>query len=168
MSSSSAEFYSFTVPDAQGNDISMSDYKGKVVMIVNVASSCGLTPQYQELQQLYEQYKDEGFEILAFPCNQFAFQERGSNEEICQFARTKFNVTFKIFAKTTVNGSDTIPLYKYLKKEGEGSMFNAIKWNFTKFLITRDGKVLQRYSPYTKPLEIEEDIKKLLAEKPSE
>lgn len=114
---SSSEFYSFTVPDAQGNEVSMSEYKGKVLMIVNVASSCGLTPQYEELQQLYEKYKDQGFEILAFPCNQFAFQERGSNEEICQFARKKFNVSFKIFAKVCMmffSLWDFLLLYYYL------------------------------------------------------
>ncbi|EFC38361.1 predicted protein [Naegleria gruberi] len=159
-----SEFYSFVVPDAQGNDVKLSDYKGKVVMVVNVASSCGKTPQYAGLQKLYEKYKDQGLEILAFPCNQFAFQERGSNEEICTFTRDKYKVTFKMFAKTTVNGGDTIPLYQYLKKEGEGSLFNAIKWNFTKFLVSKSGKVLQRYSPNTEPEDMEEDIKKLLAE----
>jgi len=136
----------------------------------------GLT---DDLQEIYNKYKDQGFEILAFPCNQVSYfvqmvwcwpaeqfggQEPGTNEEICTFARSKFKVTFKIFDKINVNGSEAHPLYQWLKKEGSGFMFDAIKWNFTKFLIGKDGKVLKRYAPTTNPKDLEEDIKKLLSE----
>ncbi|KAG2389168.1 hypothetical protein C9374_014568 [Naegleria lovaniensis] len=156
------DFYSFTAKDAQLNDVSMADYKGKVVMVVNVASKCGFTKQVNELQEIYNKYKDQGFEVLAFPCNQFGSQEPGTNEEICQFARSKFKVTFKIFDKINVNGDQTHPLYAFLKKEGSGFLVDAIKWNFTKFLIGKDGKVLKRYAPTTNPKDMAEDIEKLL------
>ncbi|EFC47763.1 predicted protein [Naegleria gruberi] len=162
--STDSDFYSFTVKDADLNDVSMADYKGKVVMIVNVASRCGFTKQYDEIQEVYNKYKDQGFEVLAFPCNQFGSQEPGTNEEICTFARTKFKVTFKIFDKINVNGSETIPLYNFLKKEGAGFLVDAVKWNFTKFLVSKSGKVLKRYAPNTSPKDMEDDIQKLLKE----
>ncbi|CAI9117282.1 OLC1v1018641C1 [Oldenlandia corymbosa var. corymbosa] len=150
--------------DARGNDVPLSNYKGKVVLIVNVASKCGLTEaNYKELNVLYEKYKDQGFEILAFPCNQFAWQEPGTNEEIQETACTRFKAEFPIFEKIDVNGKNVDPLYKFLKSQKGGLLINAIKWNFTKFLINKEGKVVERYAPRTSPLEIEEDIKKLLA-----
>ncbi|KAL9655851.1 hypothetical protein ABK040_000913 [Willaertia magna] len=157
-----SSFYEHTAIDAQGNTINMEDYKGKVILIVNVASKCGFTPQYEPLQKLYEQYKDKGLEIFAFPCNQFAGQEPGDNQEICQFVKQKFNIGFKIFEKIEVNGDNTHPLYKFLKKEGKGFLTDAIKWNFTKFLIDKQGKVYHRYAPTTNPKDMEGDIIKLL------
>ncbi|KAL9650266.1 hypothetical protein ABK040_014921 [Willaertia magna] len=157
-----SSFYEFEAKDGEGNVTSMNNYKGKVVMVVNVASKCGYTPQYEPLQKLYEQYKDQGLEILAFPCNQFAGQEPGDNNEICTFARNKYKITFKIFEKIKVNGDEAHPLYKYLKKEGKGFLTDAVKWNFTKFLIDRNGNVFHRYAPTTNPSDMEEDIKKLL------
>lgn len=150
--------YDFTVKDAKKNDVNLSDYKGKVLLVVNTATGCGFTPQYEGLQYLYEQYQSKGFEILDFPCNQFAFQAPGSEDEIVDFCQSRYGVTFNQFAKIKVNGSKQDPLYKYLKTQKSGS----IKWNFTKFLIDREGNVIERYSPKTKPEEIEEKIKELL------
>ncbi|EFC49399.1 predicted protein [Naegleria gruberi] len=158
------DIYSFSVKDADLNEVSLSEYKGKVLLIVNVASKCGFTKQYDDLQEVYNKYKEQGFEVLAFPCNQFGSQEPGTNEEICTFARSKFKTTFKIFDKVEVNGSGTIPLYAYLKKEGSGFLVDAVKWNFTKFLVSKSGKVLKRYSPTTNPKDLEDDIQKLLKE----
>ena len=135
--------YDYKVDDSQKNPVSLSDYKGKTLLIVNVASRCGLTPQYKGLQELYSKYSDKDFEILAFPCNQFGAQEPGSNEEIKEFCDINFNVSFKIFDKINVNGSSASPLFKHLKNEAKGVMGSeAIKWNFTKFLIDNNGSVI--------------------------
>ncbi|XP_065866721.1 probable glutathione peroxidase 2 [Euphorbia lathyris] len=156
--------YDFTVKDIRGNDANLSEYRGKVVLIVNVASKCGLTnSNYKELNVLYEKYKSQGFEILAFPCNQFAGQEPGSNEEIQEVACTMFKAEFPIFDKIDVNGKNTAPLFKYLKSEKGGLFGDSIKWNFTKFLVNKEGKVVERYAPTTAPLKTEKDIQNLLA-----
>ncbi|XP_021815508.1 probable phospholipid hydroperoxide glutathione peroxidase [Prunus avium] len=155
--------YDFTVKDAKGNDVDLSVYKGKVLLIINVASKCGLTnSNYTELNQLYQQYKDQGLEVVAFPCNQFGDEEPGSNEEIEEFVCTRFKSEFPIFDKIEVNGDDTAPLYKFLKLGKWGFFGDDIQWNFTKFLVDRDGKVSDRYYPTTSPLSLERDIKKLL------
>ncbi|XP_058000980.1 probable glutathione peroxidase 2 isoform X1 [Hevea brasiliensis] len=155
--------YDFTVKDIRGNDVSLSEYSGKVLLIVNVASKCGLTQSnYKELNVLYEKYKIQGFEILAFPCNQFAGQEPGSNDEFQEAACTMFKAEFPIFDNIEVNGKNTTPLYKYLKSEKGGYFGDAIKWNFTKFLVNKEGKVVGRYAPTTSPLKIEKDIQNLL------
>ena len=155
--------YDYKVDDSQKNPVSLSDYKGKTLLIVNVASRCGLTPQYKGLQELYSKYSNKDFEILAFPCNQFGAQEPGSNEEIQEFCDTNFNVSFKIFDKINVNGSNASPLFKHLKNEAKGVMGSeAIKWNFTKFLIDNRGSVIKRYSPQTEPSEIEEELKDII------
>ncbi|EXB68679.1 putative glutathione peroxidase 2 [Morus notabilis] len=148
--------YDFTVKDIRGNDASLSEYSGKVLLIVNVASKCGLTQSnYKELNVLYEKYKNKGFEILAFPCNQFAGQEPGSNEEIQEVVCTRFKAEFPIFDKVEVNGKDAAPLYKFLKSQKGGFLGDGIKWNFTKFLVNKEGKVVERYAPTTSPLKIE-------------
>ena len=155
--------YDYKVDDSQKNPVSLSDYKGKTLLIVNVASKCGLTPQYKGLQELYSKYSNKDFEILAFPCNQFGAQEPGSNEEIKEFCDVNFNVSFKIFDKVNVNGSSASPLFKYLKNEAKGVMGSeAIKWNFTKFLIDNNGSVIKRYSPQTTPDKIDQDLSKIL------
>ena len=155
--------YDYKVDDSQKNPVSLSDYKGKTLLIVNVASRCGLTPQYKGLQELYSKYSNKDFEILAFPCNQFGAQEPGSNEEIKEFCDINFNVSFKIFDKINVNGSSASPLFKHLKNEAKGVMGSeAIKWNFTKFLIDNNGIVIKRYSPQTTPDKIEKDLTKIL------
>ncbi|XP_020249449.1 probable phospholipid hydroperoxide glutathione peroxidase [Asparagus officinalis] len=162
-SQSATSVHDFTVKDARGNDVDLSTYKGKVLLIVNVASQCGLTnSNYTELSQLYEKYKNQGLEVLAFPCNQFGAQEPGSNEEIVEFACTRFKAEYPIFDKVDVNGDNAAPIYKFLKSS-KGSLFgDNIKWNFSKFLVDKDGHVLERYAPTTSPLSIEKDIKKLL------
>jgi glutathione peroxidase len=143
----------------------LDQYKGKTLLVVNVASKCGLTDaNYKELNVLYEKYKEQGLEILAFPCNQFLGQEPGNNEEIQQTVCTRFKAEFPIFDKVDVNGKNTAPLYKYLKAEKGGLLIDAIKWNFTKFLVSPDGKVLQRYSPRTSPLQFEKDIQTALGQ----
>ncbi|XP_020596986.1 probable phospholipid hydroperoxide glutathione peroxidase [Phalaenopsis equestris] len=156
--------HNFAVKDIDGNDVSLSKFKGKILLIVNVASKCGLTTSnYTELSHLYEKYKSQGFEILAFPCNQFGGQEPGSNPEIKRFACTKFKAEFPIFDKVDVNGPNTAPLYQFLKASAGGFLGDLIKWNFEKFLIDKNGKVVERYPPTTSPFQIEKDIKKLLA-----
>ena len=141
----------------------MEDFKGKVLLIVNTASACGFTPQYAELQEIYSEYKDRGLEILAFPCNQFGSQEKGSDEEIKSFCDLKFNVKFPIFSKIEVNGEGAHPLYQYLKKEMPGLLGSEkIKWNFTKFLVDREGKSFKRYASVVKPKAMISDIEKLL------
>ncbi|KAH9727730.1 putative glutathione peroxidase 2 [Citrus sinensis] len=155
--------YDFTVKDIRGNDVSLSGYRGKVLLVVNVASKCGLTQSnYKELNVLYEKYKNQDFEVLAFPCNQFAGQEPGSNEEIQEVACTMFKAEFPIFDKIDVNGKNAAPIYKFLKSEKGGFLGDAIKWNFTKFLVNKEGKVVERYAPTTSPLKIEKDIQNLL------
>ncbi|XP_074303963.1 putative phospholipid hydroperoxide glutathione peroxidase [Silene latifolia] len=155
--------HEFVVKDARGNEVDLSIYKGKVLLIVNVASQCGLTnSNYPELTKLYETYKDQGFEILAFPCNQFGNQEPGDNEQIVEFACTRFKAEFPIFDKVEVNGGNAAPIYKFLTSSKGGLFGDGIKWNFTKFLVDKDGNVVDRYAPTTSPSSIEKDIKKLL------
>ena len=154
--------YDFTVKDNKGNDISLDKYKGKVLLIVNTATECGFTPQYQGLEELYKKYKDQGFEILDFPSNQFGGQAPGTDAEIQNFCTARFGTTFDRFAKIDVNGENEDPLYSYLKKSQGGLLGDKIKWNFTKFLIDRDGNVLERYSSQKKPENIASDIEKLL------
>lgn len=154
--------YDFTVKNNKGEDVSLSEYKGKVLLIVNVASKCGYTKQYSGLQALYEKYKDKGFVILGFPCNQFANQEPGSDAEILSFCQVNFGVTFPLFKKIKVNGKEADPLYVYLKEQAKGVLGNSIKWNFTKFLIDRDGNVLDRYESKTTPEDLDSIIAELL------
>ncbi|KAJ4823231.1 putative phospholipid hydroperoxide glutathione peroxidase 6, mitochondrial [Turnera subulata] len=155
--------HDFTVKDARGNDVNLGTYKGKVLLIVNVASQCGLTnSNYTELTELYKKYKDQGLEILAFPCNQFKSQEPGTNEEIVNFVCTRFKAEYPIFDKVDVNGDKAAPLYKFLKSSKGGIFGDGIKWNFSKFLVDKDGHVVDRYAPTTSPFSIEKDIKKLL------
>lgn len=154
--------YDFTVKDAQGKDISLAESKGKVMLIVNTATGCGFTPQYEGLETLYRKYKDQGFLVLDFPCNQFGNQAPGSESEIHDFCTLKYDTTFPLFKKIKVNGDDAAPLYVWLKKQKGGFLGSRIKWNFTKFLVDREGKVVERYSPTTPPAKIEDDIKRLL------
>lgn len=155
--------YDFTVKNIDNKSISLKKYKNKVLLIVNVASLCTFTSQYEGLEKLYTLYKKKDFMILAFPTNQFSNQEPGTNEEIKNFCSINYAVDFDLFAKIKVNGDETIALYKYLKKEKPGIFdTESIKWNFTKFLISKNGKVLKRYSSFTKPMDIENDIKLLL------
>jgi len=153
----------FHVKAADGSDADLSAYAGKVLLVVNVASKCGFTPQYEGLEALHRKYADRGFEVLGFPCNQFGAQEPGDAEEIANFCSLTYDVTFPVFAKIDVNGSGADPLYGELKKQAPGFLgTEGIKWNFTKFLIGRDGQVVERYAPTTKPEEIAADIEKLL------
>lgn len=179
--------YDFTVKDIKGNDVSLANYKGKVLLIVNVASKCGLTPQYEGLEALYQKYKDQGLEILAFPCNQFLEQEPGTNDEILDFCSVNYNVTFPLFDKIDVNGKEESPLYTFLKAKAPfkgypegyeafasqltkihqqtGSGFekgNAIKWNFSKFLISKDGQTILRFEPMVAPGMLESTIQEML------
>lgn len=150
--------YDFNVKDNKGNDVSLSEFKGKVLLIVNTATRCGLTPQYEGLEALYEKYNDKGFEVLDFPCNQFAFQAPGSAEKIDSFCTLRYNTKFRRFAKIKVNGKEADPLYVYLKQEKPG----RIGWNFAKFLIDRNGNVVDRFSPQEKPEKLESAIEKYL------
>ena len=151
--------YHHNITNSLGEEISLEDYRGKVLLVVNTASRCGFTPQYEGLEKLYQKYKDQGFEVLAFPCNQFGSQEPGSDEEIQDFCSTHYSVNFPVFKKIEVNGKDAHPLYKYLKSSRPGIFSTeAIKWNFTKFLIDREGNPQKRFSPKVSPQDIEEDI----------
>ena len=154
--------YDFSVSDQADQPVSLQDYKGKVVLIVNTATGCGLTPQYQGLQELYDKYKDQGFDILDFPCNQFMGQAPGSAEEINTFCTLNYQTTFPRFAKIKVNGKEAEPLFDWLKKEKSGPLGARIEWNFAKFLINREGKVVERFSSKTDPLKLEEAINTLL------
>jgi len=154
--------YDYSVKDRSGNDVSMSIFKGKVLLIVNTATGCGFTPQYEGLEKLYQKYHEQGFEILDFPCNQFGNQAPGSDEEIHEFCTLKYKTTFDQFAKIEVNGENEIPLYTFLKKEQGGIMGSKIKWNFTKFLVDRNGNVVNRFAPTDTPEKIESTIKELL------
>jgi|TARA_B100001057_G_scaffold34338_1_gene31141 glutathione peroxidase len=148
-----------------GEQTTLEQYKGKVLLIVNTASKCGFTPQYEGLETLYKKFRDKGFEILGFPCDQFGHQEPGSDEDIAQFCSLNFGVSFPLFKKTNVNGPDANPLFEELKHAAPGLLgTKRIKWNFTKFLVTDQGKVLKRYAPTVKPEAIEKDIVKLLTE----
>ena len=158
-----ASIYDFTVNDIHGKPVKLDKYKGKVVLVVNTASKCGFTPQYKGLESLYRKYRDKGLEVLGFPCNQFGGQEPGSEKEIAQFCELNYGVKFPMFAKVDVNGDKTAPLYKYLKSEKPGLLGSeAIKWNFTKFLVDRNGKVVERFAPNDTPEAIERDVVKAL------
>ncbi len=154
--------YDFTVKGRAGEDVSLSTYKGKVLLVVNTATGCGFTPQYEGLQKLYDKHKDKGFEILDFPCNQFANQAPGTIEEIQSFCTLNYGTTFPRFAKIDVNGKNASDLYKFLKKEKKSALGSSIKWNFTKFLIDREGNVVKRFAPTDTPESIERDIVALL------
>ncbi|XMB87001.1 glutathione peroxidase [Mycoplasmatota bacterium WC44] len=154
--------YDIEVKKINGETIHLNNYKDKVMLIVNTASKCGFTPQYASLEKLYRKYREHGFVILGFPCNQFANQEPGTNEEILEFTKNEYDVTFDMFEKIEVNGNNTHELYKLLKSHKAGILGNKIKWNFTKFLVHKEGNVIRRFSPTTKPEQIEEYITKLL------
>ncbi|WP_191565355.1 glutathione peroxidase [Metabacillus idriensis] len=157
--------YDIKIKTINGVEQSMSDFKGKVLVIVNTASKCGFTPQYKALQELYESYQSEGLEILGFPCNQFMSQEPGNEEEIKSFCELNYGVTFPMYSKVDVNGSDAHPLFNHLTKEAPGVLGSkAVKWNFTKFLVDKNGKAAERFSPNTDPKEMEEKIQQLLKE----
>lgn len=155
--------YDFNVLDIKNQEISLNDYKNKVLLIVNTASNCGFTPQFKELEELYQKYKTKDFEILGFPCNQFMQQDKGSNQEIDSFCKLNYGVTFKMFAKIEVNGKTAHPLYKYLKKQKSGVLNSNIKWNFTKFLVDINGNVIKRYPPTCSFEKITIDINNILA-----
>lgn len=157
-----ANLYDIKVKDMEGREVSMSDYKGQVLLIVNTATACGFTPQYKALQELYDRNKDKGLEILDFPCNQFANQAPGTEEEISSFCQLRYKVSFKQFAKIEVNGANESPLYTYLKGQQSGMLGDKIKWNFSKFLVNRQGEVVGRYGPTKKPEALERDIVGLL------
>jgi glutathione peroxidase len=155
--------YEFSCRTAKGDEKSLKDYQGKVLLIVNTASKCGFTPQFEGLEELHEKYAAKGLAILGFPCNQFGHQDPGSDAEILSFCQTKYDVKFPMFAKIDVNGADAAPLYQHLKAEAPGLLGSkAIKWNFTKFLVNRKGQVLERFAPTVTPRELEEKIKALL------
>ena len=154
--------YDYTVKDNKENDVSLEKYKGKVLLVVNTATECGFTPQYEGLEELYKTYKDQGFEILDFPCNQFGGQAPGSDNEIANFCTSRFGTTFDRFAKIDVNGENEDPLYTFLKNSQGGVLGDKIKWNFTKFLVDKNGNVVERYSSQKKPENIAKDIEKLL------
>jgi glutathione peroxidase len=155
--------YDITVDDIHGKPVKLSRYKGKVLLIVNTASECGFTPQYKGLEQLYGKLHGKGLEVLGFPCNQFGGQEPGSEKEIEQFCELNYGVTFPMFAKVDVNGAKASPLFQHLKSAKRGLLGSeAIKWNFTKFLVDREGNVVERYAPNTEPKDLEGDVAKLL------
>ncbi len=155
--------HDFTATTLTGQEKSLADYAGKVVVVVNTASKCGLTPQFEGLQALYAEFKDQGLEILGFPCNQFASQEPGTAEEAGEFCQRNYGVDFPMFEKVDVNGSDAHPLWKWLRDEKKGLLGGAIKWNFTKFIVGKDGQVIERVAPTTAPDAMREDIIKALA-----
>ena len=154
--------YNFTIQMPNGTEKTLKEYEGKPLIVVNTASKCGLTPQFKGLQELYEKYSDQGLEIIGFPCDQFNNQEYENIEETTQFCQINYGVTFPITSKVDVNGENAHPLFTFLKKQKKGILSDNIKWNFTKFLIDREGQVVERYAPTTVPSKIEEDIKKLL------
>ena len=156
--------YEFSATTIDGKPRALADYRGKVLLVVNTASKCGFTPQYKGLEAIYRQFKDRGFAVLGFPCNQFGEQEPGEDSTIAEFCERNFGVSFPLFAKVDVNGADAHPLFKHLTSEKKGLLgTGAIKWNFTKFLIGKDGKVIERYAPTTSPEDLVKDIEKALA-----
>ncbi len=155
--------YDFNCQTTSGSEKSLADYRGKVLLVVNTASKCGFTPQFAGLEELYEKYRDQGLEILGFPCNQFGKQDPGSNGEITEFCRLNYGVSFPMMAKIEVNGSGTDPFYRHLKRQAPGALgTRAIKWNFTKFLINREGEVVKRFATATEPSQLKKDIEALL------
>ncbi len=155
-------FYDLTAKKTNGDVISMNEFKGKTIIVVNTASKCGLTPQYKGLEALYQKYKDQGLVILGFPCNQFAKQEPGSDEEIQSFCQLNYGVSFPIFAKVNVNGEQADPIFKYLTSQLKGLLSQKVKWNFTKFVINKEGQPVKRFAPATKPEKLEDYIKSIL------
>ncbi|MDO5502503.1 MAG: glutathione peroxidase [Actinomycetia bacterium] len=153
----------FSATTLDGRDQPLSAYAGQVVLVVNTASQCGFTPQYEGLEQLWQEHRDDGFVVLGFPCNQFGSQEPGTEEEIAQFCETSFGVSFPMFAKVEVNGDGAHPLFQWLREEKSGLLGDRIKWNFTKFLVGRDGQVRKRYAPQTKPADLADDIRAALS-----
>ena len=162
LNSTTQTFYDFSALNMQGKEIKLSDYKGKIVLVVNTASKCGFTPQFADLEELYKKYSSRGFVVLGFPSNQFANQDPGSNEEILEFCKANYGVTFPMFEKIDVNGENAHPVYTYLKNSVPNAEPEKIKWNFTKFLIGKDGKTLKIYESRVKPADIEADIQELL------
>ncbi len=158
----SMALYDITVKDNKNKDVSLSEYKGKVLLIVNTATGCGFTPQYEGLQKLYDKYKDKGFEILDFPCNQFAGQAPGSDHDINEFCTLRYKTTFPRFKKIDVNGKNESPLYTYLKEQKHSFLNHRIKWNFAKFLVDRNGNVVERFSPTDKPESLDAKVSALL------
>ena len=156
--------YQFDAELLDGKNKAFADYQGKVLLIVNTASKCGFTPQFAGLEKLYDKYKDQGFEVLGFPCNQFGGQDPGSSEEIGAFCQKNYGVNFPMFAKVDVKGPEAHILFRYLTNNSKGILGNGIKWNFTKFLIGKDGKVLNRFAPTTKPEELQSEIETALAQ----
>jgi glutathione peroxidase len=156
------QFYQYSAKSLQGKEITMEAYKGKTILVVNTASECGLTPQYEGLEKLYEKYKDRGVVVLGFPCNQFGNQESGDEKSISEGCLVNYGVTFPMFSKIEVNGENAHPIYKYLKKELGGLFGTKIKWNFTKFLIDSDGKPIKRFAPITKPEKIDDYLATIL------
>ena len=155
----SQSIYDFDIETIDGRQVSMSKFRGKVMLIVNTASKCGFTPQFEGLEALYKEHQDKGLEVLGFPCNQFGKQDPGSNEEIAEFCTMKFNIDFPMFAKVDVNGGDAHPLYEYLRKEAPGVLgTTGVKWNFTKFLVDGSGQVIERFAPKTTPKELEKAV----------
>jgi glutathione peroxidase len=159
---SEMNIYYFTVKSITGEEVPLKNYEGKVLLVVNTATGCGFTPQYDGLEDLYEKYRDRGFEILDFPCNQFANQAPGTEGEIASFCSVKFGVTFPQFAKIKVNGEGEEPLYTWLKSQKSGVLGSKIKWNFTKFLIDRNGNVVERFAPTVTPAKLDSEVAKLL------
>lgn len=156
------DFYSLSVKNPRGEEIKMSEFKDKTILIVNTATKCGLAPQFDGLEKLHQEYKDQGLVVLGFPCNQFLGQEPESNDTVEEACRINFGVSFPLTEKIKVNGSDAHPIFKHLKKQKGGLLSSAIKWNFTKFLVDKNGKTVERYSPQTDPKDIEERIKYLV------
>ena len=154
--------YQFNFNQLDGKEVSLSDFKGKAILVVNTASACGLTYHYTGLEKLYQKYKDEGLVIIGFPCNQFGTQEPGTSEEIQEFCSLNYDVTFPMSAKVKVNGKNEHPLFKYLKSELKGTLTDSVKWNFTKFLINKEGKPIARFAPNTTPEKISKEIETLL------
>ena len=157
-----ATIYDFKALSNKGAEVDFADFKGKVLLIVNTASKCGFTPQYDGLEALYKKYKDRGLVVIGFPCDQFAHQEPGSDAEIAEFCRLNHGVTFPLMSKINVNGENAHPIYKYLKSAAKGTFGDAIKWNFTKFLISRDGSRVERFAPTTKPEALDSRIAEIL------
>jgi glutathione peroxidase len=156
-------FYQFSAKSLQGKEINMETYKGKTILVVNTASKCGFTPQFEGLENLYRKYKDKGFVVLGFPCNQFANQEPGDEKSISEGCLINYGVTFPMFSKIEVNGENAHPIYKYLKQELKGFLGSKIKWNFTKFLIDAEGNPVKRFSPSTTPEKIDKVLERFLA-----